>query len=300
MKTNLLFVAALILAGMVQAQNTSFEAEEGYSLGEINGQNGWEVTSLFSNMFTVSDDQASEGQYALRLGIDETGWIPPGSIVGPARDISEEVPDSPDSYKVSADLYFTSTETPQSEIDFYVYGAAGIEAMPGSIMALANGFVRIIELSDLTTAAEVEVSNDVFTNLSVEFDFINQQTLYYVNDDLVYTGDLHLSRVTAYGFLTTGRTVGYVDNIITSEPNLGVDDIEQNQFSHYVNQNKLILKSPLVMNEMVIYNLGGQKILSESLNSTDGNIEIGSLSPGVYIARLNFQDETKSFKFIRE
>lgn len=299
MKTNLLFIAAIFYAGMVHAQNTSFEAEEGYSLGEINGQNGWEVSSLFSNMFMVSDSQASEGEYAMRLGIDETGWIPAGSIVGPTRDISDDVPESPDSYEVSADLYFTSTETPQSEIDFYVYGAAGTEAMPGSIMALANGFVRIIELADLTTAVEVEVSNDVFTNLSVQFDFVNQQTLYYVNGDLVYTGGIHLSKVTGYGFLTTGRTVGYVDNITTTEPNLGILDIDQNPFSHYVSQNQLILKSPSRMDNLEIYNLGGQQVISESLNSTNGNIEIGSLSPGVYLAKLSFQGETKSFKFIR-
>lgn len=299
MKSILLVVVALVFAGTVHSQNTSFEADEGYSLGEINDQNGWEVISFFTNIFTVSDEQASEGEYALKLGIDEDNLIPDGSITGPTRVISDEVPESPDSYEVSADLYFTSTETAHSEIDFYVYGAAGTEAMPGSIMALSDGIVRIIELADLTTATEVEVSNDVFTHLSVQFDFVDQQTLYYVNDELVYTGDIHLSKVTAYGFLTTGKTVGYVDNITTSEPNLGITDIEGNQFSHYVSQNQLLLKSPSVMDRVAIYNIAGQQILSESINSTDGNIEIETLAPGVYLAQISFQGETKSFKFIR-
>lgn len=200
---------------------------------------------------------------------------------------------------MSADLYFTSTETAHSEIDFYVYGADGTEAMPGSIMALSDGIVRIIELADLTTAAEVEVSNDVFTHLSVQFDFVDEQTLYYVNDELVYTGDLHLAEVTAYGFLTTGKTVGYVDNITTSEPDLGIEEVKENKFSYEVTQNQLVVKSPSVMKHVAVYNTGGQQVLSESINSTDSQIEIEALTPGVYLARLSFQGETRSFKFIR-
>ena len=196
-------------------------------------------------------------------------------------------------------MYFTSTTTPQSEIDFYVYGAAGTEAMPASIMALANGFVRIIEMSDLTLATTVVVPNDVFTNLKVKFDFVNQQTLHYVNNELVYTGPLNLSKVTGYGFLTTGRTVGYVDNILTSANSLGTPKADQNHFSYYVSQNQLILQSPNTISNIELFNVSGQKVLSQTLNATDGTIELGAFSAGVYLAKLNVQGETQTFKFIR-
>ena len=299
MKTTILTALALILGNAINAQSTSFESSEGYSLGLINGQNGWTVSSLFTNMFTVNNTQSSNGSNSLKLDIDQTGWIPGGSVVGPSRNISAQVPLNPDTYEVSADLYFTSTTTPQSEIDFHVYGAGGVDAIPGSIMALANGFVRIIELNDLTVGATVVVPNDVFTNLKVKFDFVNNQTLHYVNGVLAYTGPLNLSKVTAYGFLTTGRTVGYVDNIITAANSLATKDFTQNTFSHYISENRLHLQSKTLMAQMEIYNMGGQKILSKSVNSDEGTIEIGDLANGIYLARVSFEGEVRSFKFIK-
>lgn len=299
MKTILLSVTAFLVFGSMNAQNTSFENAEGYSLGEINGQNGWQVSSFFSSMFTIVDGPFSNGQNSLKLGLETTGFLPSGSVIGPARNISAQVPLNPDTYEVSADLYFTSTTATQTEVDFYVYGAAGIEALPSSIMALANGFVRIIEMSNLTTAAEVVVPNDVFTNLRVKFDFQNQQTFYYVNNVLAYTGPLNLSKVTGYGFYTTGKNICYVDNVKAGTNLLNVSDVAQNRFSHFVSQNQLSITSPSTMSDIEIYSITGQKVISQSLNSTNGTIEIGSLSSGIYLAKLNFQGATKTFKFVR-
>lgn len=299
MKTILLSAAAVLFAFGVQAQNTSFETNEGYTYGEINGQNGWQVIGLFSPMFTIVDNPSSEGSNSLKLGLETTGFLPSGSVIGPARDISTQVPLNPDTYEVSADMYFTSTTATQTEADFYVYGAGGIEGLPSSIMALANGFVRIIELSTLTTAAEIVVPNDVYTNLRVKFDFQNQQTLYYVNNVLAYTGALNLSKVTGYGFYTTGKTVCYVDNVKAGTNLLSIADVEQNRFSHFVNQNKLNITSPSTMSDIEIFNVTGQKVISQVLNSTDGAIEISGLSAGIYLAKLKFQGATKTFKFVK-
>ena len=299
MKTLLLSAAAFLIAISAQAQNTSFEATEGYTLGLISGQNGWSVSSLFTNMFTVSTSQASNGAYSMRLGLDETGWLPSGSVVGPVRTITSQVPVAPDTYEVSADLYFTSTDVPKSEIDFYVYGALGTDALPGSMMALANGFVRIIEMDTFTAAATVDVPNDVFTNLRVKFDFVNQQTLHYVNNVLVYTGVLNLSKVTGYGFLTTGKTVGYVDNVLASTNILSTPNVEQDRYSHFVSQNQLNILSPSIMSNVEIFTVTGQKVISQVLNSSDATIEIDGLSSGIYLAKLTFQGVTKTFKFVR-
>ncbi|HLS30057.1 MAG TPA: T9SS type A sorting domain-containing protein [Flavobacteriaceae bacterium] len=299
MKKALLLFTAFILVHTHHAQDTSFEAEEGYELGEINGQNGWETFSILSDIFTVSDEQASDGDYALRLGIDEAGIIPDGNIAGATRVISAEVPESPDSYELSADLYFTSTETPKGEINFYVYGAAGTEALPGASMALADERVLIIELSDFSVGAEIDVPNDTFIRFTIQLDFVEEETLYYVDEELVYTGNLNLSEVTGYGFLTTGKAVGFVDNITAKDPTLGVSEILQNNFSHYISENQLHLESPSAMKEVKIYNLNGQEVFSQSLYSTKENIQIEQFAPGVYLSRLMFEKGYSStFKFI--
>lgn len=298
MKTILLSAAAVLFAFGVQAQNTSFEISEGYTYGEINGQNGWQIIGLFSPMFTIENSPSSEGTNSLKLGLETTGFLPSGSVIGPARDISTQVPLNPDTYEVSADLYFTSTTATQTEVDFYVYGAGGIEALPASIMALGNGLVRIVDISDFTTTV-VESPNDVFTNLRVKFDFQNQQTFYYINNVLAYTGALNLSKVTGYGFYTTGKNVCYVDNVKAGTNLLSISDVEQNRFSQYVSQNQLNITSPSMMSDIEIYNVTGQKVLSQVLNSTDGAIEISALSSGIYMAKLKFQGATKTFKFVK-
>ena len=298
MKTILLSAAAVLFAFGVQAQNTSFEISEGYTYGEINGQNGWQIIGLFSPMFTIENSPSSEGTNSLKLGLETTGFLPSGSVIGPARDISTQVPLNPDTYEVSADLYFTSTTATQTEVDFYVYGAGGIEALPASIMALGNGLVRIVDISDFTTTV-VESPNDVFTNLRVKFDFQNQQTFYYINNVLAYTGALNLSKVTGYGFYTTGKNVCYVDNVKAGTNLLSISDVEQNRFSQYESQNQLNITSPSMMSDIEIYNVTGQKVLSQVLNSTDGAIEISALSSGIYMAKLKFQGATKTFKFVK-
>ncbi|MDN6309656.1 MAG: T9SS type A sorting domain-containing protein [Flavobacteriaceae bacterium] len=297
MKKILLVLSAFVLTSAMYAQNTSFEAEEGYELGEINGQNDWEVFSFLSESFTVTDEMASDGDYSLRLGLDS--FIPDGTTAGATRDISQDVPDSPESYKLSADVYISSSEA--GEIDFNVYGAGGSDALAGATIALLDGRVLIVELSDFSVGADLEVPEETFMHLSMLLDFENQETLYYVNDDLVYTGDLNLTEVTEYGFLTTGKAVGYVDNISTeANPTLNISEMDKNDFSHYTNQNRLYLKSSSEMKSVVIYHLNGQEVVSKSLNSTDEVLQIENLSPGLYLTRLEFEDHFKSFKFLHK
>lgn len=299
MKKLLFILSTFVVIGSMQAQSTSFEVEEGYELGEIRGQNGWDAFSFLSESFVVTDEMASDGDYSLKIGLDNIGIIPGGSVAGPTRDISQDVPNNPDRYEVAADVYLTSSED-GGEIDFSVYGAGGTEGLPGPTIALLDGRVLIVEMSDFSVGADLEVAKETFFRLSMVFDFENQETLYYVDGDLVYTGNLNISKVTGYGFLTTGKAIGYVDNITASdEPTLGVADVEANVFSHYVAKDNLHLKSHSIMEEVKIYNLQGQEVLSETLHLMDGEIGIDALASGVYIVRLKFENESTSFKFFK-
>ena len=296
MKFFLLIITVFVFADTIYAQNTSFEAEEGYELGEINGQNDWEVFSFLTESFAVTGENVSDGDWSLRLGLNNI--IPSGATAGATRDISQDVPDSPDSYELSADVYISSAEA--GEIDFNVYGAAGPDALAGASIALLDGRVLIIELSDFSVGADLEVPQETFIHLSMLLDFENEETLYYVDEELVYTGDLNLSEVTGYGFLTTGKAVGYVDNVTTSDPSLSVSAFSTNTFSYYVSANQLYLNSTSAMEEVKIYNLNGQEVLSKKLNSTDENIQIENLAPDVYLTRLIFEKDTQTFKFINK
>lgn len=63
---NKYFLILSLFSSLAFAQQTiSFEASEGYTVGNINGQNGWEVTLNNDeepiNNQDVSTDQASDG-----------------------------------------------------------------------------------------------------------------------------------------------------------------------------------------------------------------------------------------------
>jgi|SRR5690625_3186224 len=300
MKKLLFVLSTLLIIGSLKAQSTSFEADEGYELGEIIGQNGWGGFSPLSESYLVSDDMATDGDYSLKIGLDFLGIIPSGSVIGPTRDISQQVPNAPARYEVSADLYITSSEE-GGEIDFSVYGAGGTESLPAATIALLDGRVLIIELSDFSVGADIDVPTETFIRLSMLFDFENEETLYFIDEDLVYTGNLNLSRVTGYGFLSTGKAIGYVDNITaTDNPTLGVTDVESSIFSHYVDNGKLYLKSHSIIEEVSIYNLNGQKVLAEAFHLTDGIVELDALTSGVYLVRLKLENESRTFKFFKQ
>ena len=65
------YLTALLLVGtFISAQvNISFESSEGYSLGNLHDQNGWEVTESSSGIIqnqTVSDAQSSDGSFSFK------------------------------------------------------------------------------------------------------------------------------------------------------------------------------------------------------------------------------------------
>ncbi|SEA26914.1 T9SS type A sorting domain-containing protein [Psychroflexus halocasei] len=208
-------------------------------------------------------------------------------------------PSNPDSYEISADLYFDSSSN-GGEIDFYIYGEMGTEALPGAAMAISDERLLIVEMSDFSTAVDMQIENDMFHNLKMAFDFVNQETLYYLNGDLLYTGSLNLSEFTGYGFLKTSNGKGYADNIVTSENTLKTNQIDKGDFIHYVNQNNLHLQNNSSLKNILIYNILGQEVISKNLNSKKERIYIESLKSGVYIAKVSTDQSTKTFKFIKK
>src|SRR5690554_4639540 len=71
---NLLFAATAFVALSMSAnaqETISFEASEGYSLGDINGQNGWTVTGISEGVYSttqvVSNEQSSDGTSSFKI-----------------------------------------------------------------------------------------------------------------------------------------------------------------------------------------------------------------------------------------
>lgn len=63
----LVLLTGVAFAESVNIYKTSFEESEGYVLGSINNQKGWQFLDSEKNQLTVTDNDAASGDYSLRL-----------------------------------------------------------------------------------------------------------------------------------------------------------------------------------------------------------------------------------------
>lgn len=83
---------------------------------------------------------------------------------------------------------------------------------------------------------------------------------------------------------------------------LGIDDLEQDSFSHYYNSNTdlLTIKSPNTpMNAIQIYNVLGQTVINKKLNQNEELINLSTLVDGVYIMKVRIDNFEKTIKFLK-
>lgn len=310
-KITLLFVLFLTVC-LLNAQEThiSFEASEGYTLDTINGQNGWVTAPQYSQLFKVSDEQASDGTNSLKGFMDTDNVIPSNGIV-PA--LSPEYTDLPtDTLQMSFDLYLTSAPTQRDMDDFEVF-VLGQQTEEGTLLT-----VRIIFSQGQIAVETTDPNNpdgfvyqpagsfdyDTFFNFRMDFDFTDDIIDYYINDNQIFSGDVFSgTEVSRFGFYTNGVDQFYVDNInIAKNLDLGVKDFTASNFTHFVDQNGFLQlsspKSPL--QNVRLYNLLGQQVVNQKLSSTSESIDLNSLNSGIYIVQAQVQGKTKSFKIVKK
>jgi len=81
---------------------------------------------------------------------------------------------------------------------------------------------------------------------------------------------------------------------------LSVEDQSFNNFNYYINTNsQLVLKASTSLENIQLYNLLGQQVLTKTLSNTNETINIASLDAGIYIAKVSIQGKSKSFKIVK-
>ena len=82
---------------------------------------------------------------------------------------------------------------------------------------------------------------------------------------------------------------------------LGIEDLPFNGFKYLVNgNNELILSAFTAMDNIEIHNIIGQQVISQKLNNINEIVDISSLNTGVYIAIVNIEGQSKSFKIVKK
>ncbi|NGX84606.1 choice-of-anchor J domain-containing protein [Aequorivita sp. KMM 9714] len=80
---------------------------------------------------------------------------------------------------------------------------------------------------------------------------------------------------------------------------LAVGSNEFNDFNYFVTNSQLNLSSNFAMENVALYNMLGQQVVSQKLNNTNESVNISELQSGVYIATVSIDGASKSFKIVK-
>ena len=305
MKNKYLFILSLVSSFAFAQQTISFEASEGFTLGSIHGQNGWEVTLNSDdapiNNQTISTEQASDGIQSLKISVDEAenfGWFP---IYGAAK-----LFDTTFNYQnttVEFDIFIT--ELDGSTFEFGTFGIVETdEFMPISIYSFNyTGNLEVVKNEDY------DYENTNFTwqaNRWYKLKTITSENeiKFYIDGALIHTlPNFAKTNIAGVNFVHDNfGGSAYIDNLKINDEVLAVNDATKGNIKLYPNPVKDILKLNLPNGEKIstieVYNTLGQKV------SDFGNVEeinLKQLKAGVYIINMkNNKGKTYSSKIVKQ
>lgn len=285
--------------------NISFEAEEGFQLGEINGQNDWFVSgSIFSHFINVVDDKATEGLWSLNLEGDPNGPLPDnllGIVVSP-------ILSNDNKNEFSVDLYIEADQNLNSS-EFNLGTEATSQNMLSSRVAFINGEILIVDINPANPQQIVFIPVvDYPTNTWFEFKVLiksnNDQIQYFLDDDLIYVGEIFgPDKFDAFFFASSFNQTGvYIDNINITEETMSVEEASFESFSFYPNPTKDVINIQLNNNQAIqqleVFDVTGRSVLTSK--NPESQLDVRHLKSGNYILKVQLENSYQSFKFIKE
>lgn len=269
-------------------QTISFETTEGFQLGTLNTQNGWEVTEGTDGFITnqvITNEHASNGTYSFKNG-DEPGfdfqWFP---IFGASKTF--ETPLDHTNLTVSYDVKATALNG--SDFEFVLYSIdANDEFVPVAGVGIENrGFIYLIKDADYDfDYAEAEWTPNEWVNIKIE---ISATEIKYYVDNVLQSTIANFTQLDVLGVNMLHNNYGndaYYDNLVITNSDLGTTPFGQNSLAVYPNPAKDVVSLALPINtevkEVVVYNVTGQEVLRT--NQTE-NISISELATGTYFLK---------------
>ena len=269
-------------------QTISFETTEGFQLGTLNTQNGWEVTEGTDGFITnqvITNEHASNGTYSFKNG-DEPGfdfqWFP---IFGASKTF--ETPLDHTNLTVSYDVKATALNG--SDFEFVLYSIdANDEFVPVAGVGIENrGFIYLIKDADYDfDYAEAEWTPNEWVNIKIE---VSATEIKYYVDNVLQSTIANFTQLDVLGVNMLHNNYGndaYYDNLVITNSDLGTTPFGQNSLAVYPNPAKDVVSLALPINtevkEVVVYNVTGQEVLRT--NQTE-NISISELATGTYFLK---------------
>lgn len=305
----ILLSAAFVIAALTGAnaqQTISFEASEGFTLGEINEQNYWSLagTTMQSTNAVIVDNLASDGTNSLRVN---TGNTQGSTLIGVFSPIIEQTQTEA---SVSQDIYvdtFDITSGSDVYIDFFELEGTTLNVTARVIFSY-NGNIHVVSGVDGTSLAyETNVatySDTTWNNLRVT---LNGTTLtYFLNDVEFYTNSVYNgTALNVMGYRFDDYSTGFnIDNVVfTDGPTASTIDFVTSTFSVYPNPAKDVINvanSADAIENVTITDMNGRVVKQVVLGVNEGQINISDLSQGVYILNATANGKSVTEKIVKQ
>ncbi len=272
-------------------QTISFEASEGFQLGTLNEQNGWEVTEGSDGFITnqvISNEQASQGSFSFKNAFEPSFGEQFFPIFGAVK--SFDTPQDYSNFTISYDILVTGTLG--SDFEFTLFAIdENEEFTPVAGVGIENrGIVYVIknESYGFDYAEGITWTPNEWTNVKIEV--TTTEIKYYINNVLTNT-IANFSQLNISGFNMLHNNYGadaYYDNFVITTTSMGTQPVANNSTLFvYPNPVKDNLSITMPANrellEAGIYNLTGQKVLQFNSNE---NINVTTLSAGTYFLKV--------------
>lgn len=311
MKKHLL-LGALLLGSLftVSAQVTSFEASEGFEVGPVSGQEGWNVstgTGVDGNLFTISAADASNGTQSLLItgGNGATGnhglrgaFSPEFAVGGDMLYFSFDIKTS--AFSANGSDFYISPQSPSQEmltsrIVFSYDGQVGVlDTNPTDPTALA-----IVPIPDF------EYEGETWYNVMIVQDNTAETIQYYIDGELLYTGD-------AFGATNIEQIVilndnyegfAYIDNMSVTNVLSRNNAVLASQFSVFPNPTTGIINvanADALVNNVAIVDINGRTVKTANFAGvSEASVNISDLASGVYMMTISSDKGTTTKKIVK-
>ena len=256
---------------------------------------GYAQQSAFTDDFTDETypgwtfyDEDGDGNFwgdLNQIGDGDGGFITPPSLISRSWQGS---PLTPDNWAVSPAIDLSSASGTIT-VDYITQVAA--QAWDQETYS-----VYVTTTDDFTT---IQAETPIFTTtLGDGAGGIPQET--HTHDISSFAGESEVY-ITFRHFNTTD-----MDFIAIHELNVFVETLSNNEFVvendfvHFIDNNKLNIQASTQFNEIQIFDISGKQIINNELNgTTEAQIDINTLNTGVYIAKINTENGLYSFKFAK-
>ncbi|WP_264529351.1 T9SS type A sorting domain-containing protein [Flavobacterium sp. N502540] len=290
MKKVYLFISLLISTLSFSQQTISFENAEGFTLGDINRQNGW--TTVGQNQIITQGNQ-TDGNNALKITNDPNLGKPYTPYIGAYKDLPIAFPGN---FTISFDIKITE-QSPTSSSFFF-----GIDSPTnrGYDILIFNNDGNFTDYTGNFTNATATWTTNTWYRVKVER--TASKISYYLNGTLIKDTN-KTSEITGMAFGQSPNSSGsaYIDNIkINNESKLSVQEfLKYSDISVYPNPTTdyINIKSPTKIKSIKVYEISGKKI---NVKLEGDKINVKNLAAATYLLNVETDGGNFTKRFIKE